>query len=66
MSHLSLAKIEGQHIREVLQMTEGNKSRAARILGIARPTLIEKLKRMNANDVKEPDMSENRTANLTD
>jgi two-component system response regulator AtoC len=65
LSHLSLAKIEEQHIREVMRMTDGNKSRAARILGIARPTLIEKLKRMAANDVKEPDMSENRTGSLS-
>jgi DNA-binding protein Fis len=36
-------------------MTAGNKSRAARILGISRPTLIEKLKRMDV-DVKERDM----------
>jgi DNA-binding protein Fis len=31
-----------------MRMTDGNKSRAARILGISRPTLIEKLKRMGA------------------
>ncbi len=57
----TLAQIEEQHIREVLRMTEGNKSRAARILGIARPTLIEKLKRMEGMDVREADMSKNRT-----
>jgi DNA-binding NtrC family response regulator len=66
LSHLSLAKIEEQHIREVMRMTDGNKSRAARILGIARPTLIEKLKRMAAADVKESDMSENRTGSVSD
>jgi DNA-binding NtrC family response regulator len=52
---LSLAEIEERHIRQVIRMTEGNKSRAARILGISRPTLIEKLKRMEF-DVKERDM----------
>jgi two-component system response regulator HydG len=52
---LSLAEIEERHIRQVIRMTEGNKSRAARILGISRPTLIEKLKRMEF-DVKELDM----------
>jgi DNA-binding NtrC family response regulator len=52
---LSLAEIEERHIRQVMRMTEGNKSRASRILGISRPTLIEKLKRMDV-DVKERDM----------
>jgi len=54
-SSLSLAEIEERHIKQVIRMTEGNKSRAARILGISRPTLIEKLKRMDV-DVKERDM----------
>ena len=54
-SSLSLAEIEEKHIRQVMKMTEGNKSRASRILGISRPTLIEKLKRMDV-DVKERDM----------
>jgi len=62
----TLAQIEEQHIREVLRMTEGNKSRAARILGIARPTLIEKLKRMEGLDVREGDMSKNRTSPVSD
>jgi DNA-binding NtrC family response regulator len=55
---LSLAEIEERHIKQVIRMTEGNKSRAARILGISRPTLIEKLKRMghDESDVKERDM----------
>ena len=57
LTHLSLAKIEEQHIREIMRMTQGNKSRAARILGIARPTLIEKLKRMElVSTVRETDM----------
>jgi two-component system response regulator HydG len=50
---LSLAQIEERHIRQVIRMTDGNKSRAARVLGISRPTLIEKLKRMNV-DGDEP------------
>ena len=45
---LSLAQIEERHIRQIMRMTDGNKSRAARILGISRPTLIEKLKRMGS------------------
>jgi DNA-binding NtrC family response regulator len=57
-SSLSLAEIEERHIKQVMRMTTGNKSRAARILGISRPTLIEKLKRMDYDeaDVKERDM----------
>jgi len=57
-SSLSLAEIEERHIKQVIRMTIGNKSRAARILGISRPTLIEKLKRMDyaETDVKERDM----------
>jgi len=62
----TLAQIEEQHIKDVLRMTEGNKSRAARILGIARPTLIEKIKRMESADVREGDMSKNRTTLLSD
>jgi DNA-binding NtrC family response regulator len=62
----TLAEIEEQHIRDVIRMTEGNKSRAARILGIARPTLIEKLKRMEGEDVREDDMSRNRTGVASD
>jgi DNA-binding NtrC family response regulator len=54
---LSLAQIEERHIRQVMRMTDGNKSHAARVLGISRPTLIEKLKRMSGDsDVKERDM----------
>jgi len=40
----SLADIEARHIRRVLASVDGNKSRAARILGIDRKTLREKLK----------------------
>jgi len=43
-SPMSLAELERTHIRHVLEMTEGNRSRAAQILGIARSTLNEKLK----------------------
>lgn len=39
-----LAEVEGEYIREVLASVDGNKSRAAEILGIDRKTLREKLK----------------------
>src|SRR5262249_25990268 len=42
----TLAKIEADHIGEVLKLTAGNKTRAARILGISRQGLIEKLRRL--------------------
>jgi two-component system response regulator AtoC len=42
----TLAEMEAEHINEVLRLTDGNKSRAARILGISRQGLIEKLRRL--------------------
>jgi len=41
----TLADMEAEHIRSVLQLTGGNKTRAANILGIDRKTLREKLKK---------------------
>ena len=41
----TLAHLERQHIDRVLKYTEGNKSRAAKILGVERSTLDRKLKR---------------------
>jgi len=46
----TLAQIEADHISEVLRMTSGNKSRAARILGISRQGLIEKLRRLRLEE----------------
>jgi transcriptional regulator with PAS, ATPase and Fis domain len=43
---VTLAEIEQEHILRVLEFTEGNRSRAARILGISRQSLIERLKRI--------------------
>jgi two-component system response regulator HydG len=42
---LSLREVEQRHIRKVLKATKGNKSEAARILGINRKTLRLKLRR---------------------
>lgn len=44
-SNRTLAEVEADHIRVVLQNAEGNKSKAAEILGIDRKTLREKLKK---------------------
>jgi DNA-binding NtrC family response regulator len=46
----TLAQIEAEHIGEVLRLTAGNKSRAARILGISRQGLIEKLRRLRLEE----------------
>jgi DNA-binding NtrC family response regulator len=42
----TLADLEEQHIRAVISYTQGNRSAAARILGISRVGLLAKLKRM--------------------
>jgi two-component system response regulator HydG len=42
---LTLKEMERAHIRRILRDTEGNISQAARILGIGRSTLVQKLKR---------------------
>ncbi|NOT35627.1 MAG: sigma-54-dependent Fis family transcriptional regulator [Candidatus Eisenbacteria bacterium] len=46
----TLAQMEADHISEVLRLTAGNKSRAARILGISRQGLIEKLRRLRLDE----------------
>ena len=43
LSHVT-AKAEKEHIIKILKSTEGNKTKAAEILGISRKTLWEKLK----------------------
>lgn len=42
----TLAEVEREHIENVLALTQNNKTRAAKILGIDRKTLREKLKRL--------------------
>jgi DNA-binding NtrC family response regulator len=41
----SLAEVEAQYVAEILVLTRGNKTEAARILGISRKNLYEKLAR---------------------
>jgi len=50
LSMPTLAQIEAEHINEVLRLTSGNKSRAARVLGISRQGLIEKLRRLRIEE----------------
>jgi transcriptional regulator with PAS, ATPase and Fis domain len=47
---LPLEQVEANHIRRVLEATGGNKSRTARILGISRQSLLDRLKRFAAQD----------------
>lgn len=41
----SLSEVEAEHIRRTLELTEGNRTAAAEILGISRVSLISKIKR---------------------
>jgi len=50
--NLSLEELERRHLLDVLRATEGNKSRAATILGIERSTLDRKLKRYGLTPAK--------------
>lgn len=47
-AEMTLAQLEQRHIERVLRHTDGNKSRAASILGIERSTLDRKLKKFAA------------------
>lgn len=51
---LTLAEAERAHIARVLAHNEGNRTRAARALGISRATLYEKLERYDLGDVGRP------------
>ncbi|HUG42530.1 MAG TPA: sigma-54 dependent transcriptional regulator [Longimicrobiales bacterium] len=48
---LTLAEVERRHILRVLESNEGNRSRSARVLGISRATLYEKLDRYGLRTV---------------
>lgn len=46
----TLAEIEAEHIRRVMGIVGGNRTRAAEILGVDRKTLREKLKRLGPEE----------------
>ena len=50
VSRLPLAEIEKRHIMRVLSSTSGNKTRAARVLGIDTKTLYNKLKAYRSSE----------------
>jgi DNA-binding NtrC family response regulator len=55
----TLAELEADYVREVLEATRGNKSEAARVLGISRKNLYEKLARYEKDaGCRMPDVSE--------
>ena len=43
---MSLLELEQTHIKRVLEMTDGNKTKACEILGITRPALYNKLAKL--------------------
>ena len=43
-----LGRVEGLYIERAMKVSEGNVSQAAKLLGIKRTTLFEKLRRKNA------------------
>ena len=49
----TLAELEDEYIREVLAAARGNKSEAARVLGISRKNLYERLARMGTGGVRD-------------
>lgn len=51
--HKTLQEVEEEHIRLILDKTEGNRSLAARILGIDRRTLYRRLDEMGLKGVGE-------------
>jgi len=58
---LTLASFERQHIRAVLKLCGGNKSKAARRLGISRKTLERKLRRWESAAAAEAPVPRRRT-----
>jgi DNA-binding NtrC family response regulator len=47
---LTLAELEAEYVRETLAATKGNKAAAARLLGISRKNLYEKLARYERDE----------------
>ncbi len=52
---LSLAEVEAEYVADILEASKGNKTQAARVLGISRKNLYEKLARRKKRDEAESD-----------
>jgi two-component system NtrC family response regulator/two-component system response regulator AtoC len=55
----SLNDVEQQHIRLVVESVGGNKTKAARILGISRPKLYRKMEKYNISDASTASRKKN-------
>lgn len=51
---VTLSRIEGEAIRHTMAITGGNRSAAARILGVSRPTLLRKLRLHGLDGAERP------------
>lgn len=51
---MAVKLVEGELIGQALYRTHGNHAAAARLLGIKRSTLVEKVKRYRANGIMPP------------
>jgi DNA-binding NtrC family response regulator len=52
---LSLTELERRAIVDALEHTQGDRAKAARLLGISRTTLYRKLKQYQKDTVPEPE-----------
>jgi DNA-binding NtrC family response regulator len=50
---LTLAQLEAEYIRQMLARTKGNKTECARLLGISRKNLYEKIARYGLSEMSE-------------
>jgi DNA-binding NtrC family response regulator len=57
-SGLTLEELEREHIKRVLEKTEGDKAKAAQVLGIHLSTLYRKVQRYRLDDVGMPSAAE--------
>ena len=54
----ALADVEEEHVRRVLDAVEGNKAKAARVLGVSKPKLYRMLDRYGIGESAAPGPTE--------